>query len=73
MKIRHRKTYPARLTTILHVFLPHSMALSPTVEKVLRQVEKTTGLPVHVEPDSTLPKNILAKVTMPEAGFLFIR
>jgi hypothetical protein len=47
------------------------MALSPTVEKVLRQVEKATGLPVHVEPDSTLPKNILAKVTMARGGIPF--
>src|SRR5256885_13145739 len=47
------------------------MALSPTVEKVLRQVEKVTGLPVHIEPDATLPKNILAKVTVARGGIPF--
>lgn len=39
------------------------MALSSSVEKVLRLVEEKTGLPVHVEPDSSLPANLLAKVT----------
>lgn len=40
------------------------MALGKSVEKVLRLVEETTGLPVHVEPDGSLPPNILARVTM---------
>jgi hypothetical protein len=40
------------------------MALGTTVEKVLRLVEARTGLPVHVQPDASLPANLLAKVTM---------
>jgi len=40
------------------------MALGTSVEKVLRLVEARTGLPVHVQPDASLPGNLLAKVTM---------
>ena len=40
------------------------MALGKSVEKVLRLVEETTGLPVHAEPDSNLPRNILAQLTI---------
>ena len=49
------------------------MALGKSVEKVLRLVEETTGLPVHVEPDSTLPPNLLAKVTMARGKMPFHR
>lgn len=40
------------------------MSLSEITQKVFRLVEEASGLPVHVEPDSNLPKNILAKLTM---------
>ncbi len=49
------------------------MALSSSVEKVLRLVEEKSGLPVHVEADSSLPKNELAKVTMARGGMPFHR
>jgi hypothetical protein len=48
-----------------------TMALTDSVAKVLTQVEESTGLPVHVEPDSTLPQNILAKVTMARGNIPF--
>ncbi len=47
------------------------MALSVSVDKVLRLVEEKTGLPVHVEPDSSLPPNLLAKVTMARGSVPF--
>jgi hypothetical protein len=40
------------------------MALGKSVEKVFRLVEQETGLPIHVEADATLPRNILAQLTM---------
>ena len=40
------------------------MSLSETTRKVLRLVEEKSGIPVHVEPDSTLPGTLLAKVVM---------
>lgn len=49
------------------------MALSKSVEKVLRMVEEKSGLPVHVEPDPALPKNELAKVTMARREMPFHR
>jgi hypothetical protein len=49
------------------------MALSESVNKVLRLVQEKTGLPVHVEPDSTLPVNLLAKVTIARGGMPFHR
>jgi hypothetical protein len=39
------------------------MVLGKAVENVLRLVEKKTGLPVHVEADTSLQPHILAKVT----------
>lgn len=47
------------------------MGLTPSVAKVLKLVEETTGLPVHVEEDSRLPQNILAKVTMARGNIPF--
>jgi len=47
------------------------MALSSSVEKVLRLVEEKTGLPVHIEPDTTLPANLLAKVTVARGAIPF--
>ncbi len=49
------------------------MALSESVNKVLRLVEEKTGLPVHVEPDSSLPANLLAKVTLARGVMPFHR
>src|SRR5216684_854000 len=49
------------------------MALGKSVEKVLRLVEERTGLPVHVETDASLPRNILAKVTMARGRMPFHR
>jgi hypothetical protein len=49
------------------------MALSDSVEKVLRLVKETSGLPVHVEPDSTLPPNIFSKVTKARGAMPFHR
>jgi hypothetical protein len=40
------------------------MALSETTRAVLRLVEQRSGIPVHVEPDPSLPGTILAKVVM---------
>lgn len=39
------------------------MALTIATERAFKLVEQATGLPVHVQPDASLPKNILAKVT----------
>lgn len=44
---------------------------SPAVEKVLKQVESLSGKPVHIEPTSNLPPNILAKVRMARGGLPF--
>ena len=40
------------------------MNLSEITHQVLRLVETRSGIPVHVEPDLTLPGTILAKVVM---------
>lgn len=40
------------------------MSLSETTRQVLRLVEERSGIPVHVEPDATLPGTLLAKVVM---------
>jgi hypothetical protein len=49
------------------------MALGKSVEKVFRLVEERTGLPVHVEPDASLPPNLLAKMTMARGKMPFHR
>ena len=49
------------------------MALGKSVETVLRLVEETTGLPVHVEPDDSLPSNILARLNMARGKVPFHR
>ncbi len=49
------------------------MALSGSVDKVLRLVEKKTGLPVHIEPDSSVPEHEVAKVTMARSAMPFHR
>ena len=49
------------------------MALGESVEKVLRLVEQKTSLPVYVEADATLPRNILAKLTMARGKMPFRR
>lgn len=40
------------------------MSLSEITKKVLRLVETRSGIPVHVEPDPSLPGTLLAKVVM---------
>lgn len=40
------------------------MSLNETTQKVLRLVEARSGIPVHVEPDPSLPGTLLAKVVM---------
>jgi hypothetical protein len=40
------------------------MSLNATTQKVIKLVEEKTGLPVHVEPDSSLPATQLAKVVI---------
>jgi hypothetical protein len=40
------------------------MSLSDITQQVLRLVETRSGIPVHVEPDPSLPGTILAKVVM---------
>lgn len=40
------------------------MSLSEITKKVLRLVESRSGIPVHVEPDPSLPGTLLAKVVM---------
>src|SRR2546423_13858168 len=40
------------------------MSLGATTQKILRLVEEKTGLPVHVEPDPSLPAAQLAKVVI---------
>ena len=40
------------------------MSLNEITWKVLRLVESRSGIPVHVEPDPSLPGTMLAKVTM---------
>ena len=47
------------------------MGLTASIARVLKLVEDTTGLPVHVEEDRSLPPNILAKVTMARGGVPF--
>jgi hypothetical protein len=39
------------------------MALGKSVEQALQLVEEATGLPVYVEADSSLPRNMLAQLT----------
>jgi hypothetical protein len=39
------------------------MALGTSVEQVLQLVEEATGVPVYIEADSNLPRNILAQLT----------
>src|SRR5437899_1706609 len=40
------------------------MSLSETTRNVLHLVEDRSGIPVHIESDSTLPGTLLAKVVM---------
>src|SRR6266446_745849 len=49
------------------------MASSDSVEKVLRLVKEKSGLPVHVEPDSTLPPNLFSNVTRARGAMPFHR
>src|SRR5439155_17103049 len=49
------------------------MVPSDSVEKVLRLVKEKSGLPVHVEPDSTLPPNLFSNVTRARGAMPFHR